>query len=325
MLATSEHDPFRTPSYRWTRAGWLCSEGRYARRATEDPYVVAAVNFRRAMNRASARAGAAGTGAGGGDLARERLARRMPGIYFSSEVYHREEDLDRWALEARILTGESETAIARRCRTTPEVVWWYEKLFFDVRPHLGNRDWLVSRVLVGESFRRGLQERDLDLLLKLYALVGGPMAVDAVLQLGDPSRAVPRTRDELDAFWGDDHRDTLRKKAAMAARCLPINLSTHQAILEAHHRLVTLEKDSVSGDAGGLLLKNVAAALTSLPFAVAIPQETVDGSGSSAYDGYTTELRADEILMADLGQPPAEVAQLSQRRFPARVVEGNGS
>lgn len=314
MISASEHDPFRTPDSRWSRALWLCSEGRYARRAVEDPYVLAAVSFRRHQSRAA------------NHLARERLARRMPGIYFAAEVYHREEDLERWAMEARILTGESETAIARRCRTTPEVVYWYEKLFFDVRPYLHNRDWLVARVLVGESFRRGLQERDMDLLLKLYALVGGPMAVDAVLQLGDSSRPFPRTRDELDAFWGDDHRDTLRRKAAMAARCLPINLSTHQAILEAHHRLVTLERDAgTSGDAAGLLTKNVAAALTSLPFRVAVPDEPVDGSPVSAYDGFAAELRADEVFMAGLGNAPENLSRLANIRFPIRQSEGDGN
>jgi hypothetical protein len=214
MFAASAHDPFRTPDYRWSRAGWLIAEGRNVRRAREDAYVVAALDFRRASNRAT-------TG-----LAQERLANRMPGIYFAAEVFRRDEDYMRWVLEARILTNEPVKVIARRCRTTPEVVYWYEKLFFDVRPYLNNRDWLVSQVLVGESFRRGLQERDRELLLKLYALVGGPLAVDAILQLHNTDRPFPRTREELDAFWGDDHRETLRMKAALAARCLPINMST---------------------------------------------------------------------------------------------------
>lgn len=309
MLSTSIHDPFRTPDYRWARAGWLISEGRNVRRASEDPYVVVALKFRRACNRAT-------TG-----TAKERLARRMPGLFFAFEVYQRDEDMTRWALEARVLTGESPKRVAQRCRTTPEVVFWYEKLFFDVRPHLGNRDWLVSRVLTGESFRRGLQERDRDLLLKLYALVGGPLAVDALLQLNDPLRPFPRTREELDAFWGDDHRETLRMKAALAARCLPISLSTHQAILEAHHRLVALEKENAAAsDASGLLVRNVAAAMASLPFRVPVPDEPMESFGSSVYDNNAAELRADEVLMADLGLAPALTESATRVRFPAREV-----
>ncbi len=83
-------------------------------------------------------------------------------------------------LEALLLTGESFPRIARRCHLPIAVVEAYTQLFFDVRPRLGARDWIMSHVIRCYAFNNyaGAEEGD---LWKLYAAFGGIYVLDTYM------------------------------------------------------------------------------------------------------------------------------------------------
>lgn len=307
-MFVSAHDPFKPVDYRWQRAAWLRGQGRYARKEHDDSFILLAKKFQSKLSKCQH------------ERERERLMRQMPGIYYAHELWQSGDTGDeRWVVEARLLAAEDIHRIADRQDTTPEVIFWYEKLFFNVSGKLHKRDWLVNRVL-GPAAHRGIMEREFDLLLKLYALVGGPLAVDALMELTNrPGGNVPRSVEELDLFWGTDCRDSLRRKAALAARTMPINMATQQAILEAHHRLLELEKEA-SGldDVNRPLIDNIGAALRSLPFRMRAlnPQEGAPGDPASGVPpGSAVELRSTEILAFHLGVTP-DPAELARFQYP---------
>jgi hypothetical protein len=72
----------------------------------------------------------------------------------------------RWAVEARLLAGENSESIARKCRTTVEVIDWYEKLFFSVRDSLACSSWVMCVVLAGKMYT--LTEPNVETLWRFY-------------------------------------------------------------------------------------------------------------------------------------------------------------
>jgi hypothetical protein len=138
------------------------------------------------------------------DGARRRLARRFAALYPAHALYADPPCFEKWELEARLLTAEPFAAIGRKFGMSRAVVESYHVLFFEVVPHLHARDWIAHRVL-GRKARVGLTEGDVDLLLKIYALAGGPLAVDALVDYhrhppvvpDKPELLAPHEREEL--------------------------------------------------------------------------------------------------------------------------------
>src|SRR5262245_20558738 len=113
-------------------------------------------------------------------------------------------------------------------------------------------------------------ERDFDLLLKLYALIGGPLVVDALVDMSSIDCGKPVTTKDMNGFWRCDGDDSVRRKAAIAARCVPLNPHTQLLIMEAHRHMIEIERDTDAGtDAHALIVNAVQATLETLPFRVA--------------------------------------------------------
>lgn len=278
-----QHDPFRSPDQRWLRARYLLETGRLGGKK-EDPYVLVARKLMTALDNAT------------NEFKHDRLASRMPGAYHAHAIWQRTDQDDRWVLEARVLADEDRQSIAHKMGTSPEVVFWYEQLFFDVRAYLDQRDWLVNRVL-GPSVHRGVTAREFDVLLKIYALVGGPVVVDALAGLTSGLVKKPTGPEELDVFWAADSRDVLRQKAALAARTLPVTRGTQTLIVEAHHRLLDIERQAGEGRADdSVYLKNIAAALKLLPFTVGKHAAEDKPAALAHFDRGALELRTHEVL-----------------------------
>src|SRR4051812_29642359 len=135
MLVPSLHDPFKPPDWRWQRARWLREKGRYARKSADDADTVRAKQFMVRLDQV------------GDDLDEARLAEKEPGVYFALQIHNRQDQDTRWAIEARVLGKQDAAGIARKCRTTEEVIGWYERLFFDVRADLGSPDYVCNVVM----------------------------------------------------------------------------------------------------------------------------------------------------------------------------------
>ncbi|TMJ00831.1 MAG: hypothetical protein E6G97_18020 [Alphaproteobacteria bacterium] len=183
------------------------------------------------------------------DVGRYSLADKYPGVYFARSLKEASGPDDRFVLEARVLANQPAEVIAGKMHTTPEVVFWYEKLFFDVRSNLHRRDWLVNRVL-GPSFHRGVKAREFDLLLKLYALTGGPAVIDALVEGSALVINQPVQKKDVQAFFIADKMDTLARQGALAARCMPVLSETQALVLDAHHKAMSLEAELKSSNQG---------------------------------------------------------------------------
>ncbi len=94
------------------------------------------------------------------------------------DCYHFLTPLAKAEVEARLLAGEGNAAIADRCTIPAKVVRVYHDLFYDVRPHLSNDVFIIRRALSWWP-----ESGDVDPVgaLKLFGYSLGGRAVDALL------------------------------------------------------------------------------------------------------------------------------------------------
>lgn len=250
-------DPFLPVDWRWQRAVWLVENTGTRRAASDvdDPYVRLAKRFRRRWNRTPSPAG------------QQKLCLQFPGVYYAWQIYKRSDCDDRWNIEARLLAGQDPAEIAQRQKCKPEVIFWFEKLFFNVSDKLNHRDYLVNRVL-GPAVHRGITERDFDLLLKLFALVGGPLVVDILMENNSRIGSQLQSHKHADAFFSELTGSVQRRKAAVAAYCMPVSPRMQIAILEGHAKLLELERaqERAASNTEGLTHQGIVDALAALPF-----------------------------------------------------------
>lgn len=168
-------------------------------------------------------------------------------------------------IEARLLAGQTNQEIANLAGTHPDVIEWYSLLFFDVRPRLEHRDWIVTRVLVpalirspasgGYGSRAGVEDEEgdqpidsvnvfghsfLDGSCKYFAYYGGPAVLDAILG-GERRLATPDTAiSVLDDFF----KRQMRIKAIQAIARMPINRYNVGLLQENYLRIIELEKSA---------------------------------------------------------------------------------
>lgn len=177
-----QHDFFRTPHWRWDRAGRLLVTGRRLDRRVDDDWVAAA---RQAHSRPT--------------------SEMKDGVVRSAHDIWQGDPAVRHELEAWLLTDEPLTEVAKRLRLSAEVVAAYEALFFAVREVKTATDWLLLRA-VGYSALQGVTGPMPYAAWKLAALHGGPLALEVVTAAtsGHPlpvgvlragqNRAVPEAR-----------------------------------------------------------------------------------------------------------------------------------
>jgi hypothetical protein len=104
----------------------------------------------------------------------------------------------RGEVEARLLAGEANQAIAQKCQLLEDVVEAYHDTFFSVRGRLHAKDWVMN-VAVGRRARQELTEDDQEVLLKLFALRGGPVVLDSLVRYFRHPVTIPAGQDGLDA------------------------------------------------------------------------------------------------------------------------------
>lgn len=307
-MFASQLDPFRPVDWRYRRAEYLRIKGKYKRKLpVEDSYVLLAKKFLNLKEKA------------GTEYDHEKIAIKMPGLYYALEIYQRTESADKYILEARILADTPIKDIVKKNGYAPEIIFWYEKIFFDVRSKLEQRDYIISRVL-GPAVHRGLMSRDFDLLLKLYALIGGPLVVDALVEQRSGLTHRPKSEKELDVFFNSDCASTIKRNAAIAARCTHINRDSIGYIMEAHQRLLDLERQSESTtDTSNLIMQNIQATLQAVPFHT--PAKRIVSVTLGEYDKMGAELRANELAVAGIGIDPNIKEELALYKFPELNAE----
>jgi hypothetical protein len=157
---SSPHDPFKDPSWRWRRCGYLLQHSRRPISDLDDDTTRQAWLFRRALEQYCH-----------DETDRQQLAREAPDLVEAHSVYTSDPPMRRWEVEARLLGGGDDDAIAARCGLSAAGVRAFHDLFYEVRPHL-QAGMYVTNVLIGEKVHYGLKPDNHEQLLKLFGYGG---------------------------------------------------------------------------------------------------------------------------------------------------------
>jgi hypothetical protein len=259
MLEAMAQNPCRLPDWRWLRAQDAAHGGPPATVRWDGPtsttLIRRATRFYKALQLCDS------------DERQMKLAEQTPIIFWAQYLYDQPEHPMRWSAEARILAGETDREIASRIGCGEEIIQIYEALFFNVRDKLNRKDYIFNVVLRG-AVSRGLHEREKDLLWKLVAYTGGSYMLDAIINpLVNPHWVT--NPDDISAFLQDVAINVIKKKAAIAALCVPINSQTEMKLIKALGKFVKIERSADrQGKATDQIIQGIGAMLDSLPFRV---------------------------------------------------------
>jgi hypothetical protein len=251
-----------------------------------------------------------------------QLEENHPVIFWAHDIWHtQKEDVGnpmRSEVEARLLADDAVENIARRIATSVEVIEAFERLFFNVRERLYNRGYLMHCVL-GPAVHLGFQASEYDLLWKLFGLLGGPLAVDLMIDQS-VGHARPDRAGDLKYFVADIAQNDLRRVAMVALKTLRINSFNAVELINNFLKLVELERTGGSGAgiAAEAMKQNVHAMLISLPFAVGHQAIHVDSAPMDRYDDLAADLRYEEVMAASAGQEVPAAGMLQLLAFPSR-------
>ena len=315
--------PFRRPDWRFERVLEMVQRetpGRTSKR--DDEYVQALRNF---ILRYRAYTG----------QPLDQLAFANPGLYWAYQIHdRRHDDGARMAvmIEARILAGQNNVDIAKELCTIPEVIDWYEKIFFNVRDRLHAHDWVVDHVLMpaflesrisaqpgqnASKIRQPLAEAFFDPTLKFFAYFGGPFVLDFVLtgfRRGNRCRNREETGQWFDTYWAN----RLKQRSSEAVGTFEVNKYNVMQLFETHRELIKIEK-SVDAQEGSEndYRKGVAGLLHDMRWAVGKDGEhMVEGTVLASYDKGAAELRDHEMMLLSAGRNPGTIEGAETLELP---------
>lgn len=307
MLEEVFTSPFRAPHWRWLRAIQIDGGGPRASRKLDGEdgffWIRRAVRLKRHFERA-----------GGRTEALYALLERDPHLFWAHSIWSRDKAPTRWAIEARVLAGQSDDEIAYRAATSPEIVSAYVNTFFDVRSVL-DRDDYVLNVILSDAVSRGVQERQYDLLWKLLAYRGGPHVLDATINRFTKTE-VPKEANAVSGFFQEFAINTMKYKAAIAALTVQANTHTQMQLIDSFVKYVEIEKNSENaGKAHTTIVQNIGEMLTALPFRVGTKLDS-EAVKMVPFDNNAAELKSDEMMVIAAGGSLPNQTDIEELRFP---------
>ena len=307
-------NPFRPPNWRWLRANEIHDGlGLPTSMRRDTPmgckWIKRAHRFLRDYRACN-----------NNDRQKALLAEARHDIFWAHWAWNAELNPQKFSIEAHILARENDFEIGFRCGVQPGVVAAYEALFFNVRDKLQHQKYILNCVL-GASVHRGLSEREFDLLWKLYGYFLGPHVLD-MLENKFSTTGWCSTPDGVGAAVLDDAISTLKLKAALAAKTVPVNQHTQLALLERFTQFVEVERNTdSSGKAQEQILDHISAMMTSLPFNIGgrDPRNNhmmIDRGNMEPFEISSIELTYEENLRISVGKPIANANTLRSLSFP---------
>lgn len=198
-------NPLRPLPWRWQRALYLTAANRRLVPGRDDAPTVAAARFL-----AARRAG----------RDRAALERNWPGLQAARALVEAGDPRQRWEVEARLLSGTDDEAIAARCDLAPAAVRWYERLFFHVRDRLAAHDWIAARAL-GPGLWHGFSPYDLGGIWRAFGYHGGSLVLDVIIPL--TWNGVPIGAGACQSTVAKNVRATAAARRAILALMVPPN------------------------------------------------------------------------------------------------------
>lgn len=307
MLQALKDNPRRSPNWRWLRAVQIDTGGPRASKALDGADGFAWIRRATRLKRRHA-------------LAANRpheiysLVRTDKDLFWAHSIWADDKAPTRWAIEARILAGETDADIARKVGCEPGVIDAYAAVFFDVREKLAHQEYIVN-VVMADAVTRGLTERQYDLLWKMFGYKGGAYVLDAMIsKFTDISK--PQKAEDVSAFFQESAINSMRHKAAIAAFTVPINTHTQLLLLDAYVKYVEIERTTDNATkASTNIVQNIGTMLSTLPFKIGTKLDS-EGAKMVPFDNSAAELRGDELMIVAAGGKLTNQPALENLRFP---------
>lgn len=300
-------NPRRAPNWRWLRAVQIDAGGLKASRTLDGPdgflWIRRALRLKRHFERANNDPGAI-----------YALLQRDSDLFWAHSMWADDKSPSRWAVEARILAGESDLEIADAVGTEPGVITAYANVFFDVREKMRHTDYIVN-VVLGDAVTRGLQERHYDLLWKMLGFHGGPHVLSAVINKFTPMDR-PEGPEGVSTFFQDFAVNTMKYKAALAALTVQANTHTQLPLIDSFVKYVEIERSTENaGKAHTAIVENIGAMLSALPFRVGTKVDS-EQVKMLPFDNGAAELNSVEMITVAAGGTLKNHAAIADLRFP---------
>lgn len=300
-------NPCRAPHWRWLRATQIDAGGKRASRKRDGAagfvWIRRALRLKRHFEQASNRPEAI-----------YALHERDPELFWAHSMWIDEKAPTRWAIEARVLAGETNEQIAKLLGTDPGVIDAYVNVFFDVREKMSHTSYVVN-VIMADAVKRGLQERQYDLLWKLLGFHGGTLALDAAINKFTPINK-PEKPEQVSGFFQDFAIGAMKYKSALATLTVQVNSQTQLPLIESFAKFVEIERTTESATkAQTSIVENIGAMLTSLPFRVGTKLDS-EPIKMLPFDNGAAELNNSEMIVVATGGKLEDQPAIENLRFP---------
>lgn len=271
----------------------------------------------------------------GNKLSRERLLWENPGLYYAYEFILKtieNQDASMY-IQSRLLARQSVEEVANIMGMIPDAVTWYANLVFDVLPYLDQRDWITSQILVPAMTRSMMKPSNsanplhqdssvakpfLDGSLKFFAYFGGRHMVDYLVTGAKAGKPVA-SPDDIDLWFDNDAKTTIRKRTAQAARLFEINKYNVMELFQVHTRIMEIERaDEAIEQTKDTHERTVRAMMDEIPWAIGADGERIyeqDMVMVGRMDKMAGEVRDDELLLLASGRPAPSIAD----NFPSKL------
>lgn len=233
----------------------------------------------------------------------------------------------KYIMEARLLSGETDELIAESFQVMPEVVDYYEKLFFNVRDRLSAKSWII-KTIIGPAFRREPESDGMisshmqHSALKLFAYFGGPAVLDVMLT-GLEEGPIPLNPEKAMKWVDHAFETTIKTRAATAARNMRIDKWNVMQLLEIHQRFIQqTEMSDSAGGAGADYEDNVVAFLETVPLAMGKKASENKPQELLQYEHTAVEPTADQQYALATGHEPQHLLDRKDYQQP-EAMEGD--
>lgn len=263
---------------------------------------------------------------------RERLMHEYPGLYYAYRLHenaYAEPELC-LMIQARLLAGYTPKEIAHDCKTIPETIEWYEKLFFNVADFLEHNDWIVKNVLIPSVTNFIVQpevvDADdrrvpeivkpyLDMTIKMFSYFGGPLLCDIMINGFKRNNRLENLED-LSNYMNENFMLQLERRSLQAVTKFEINRYNVMELLNMHSNIIAMKKaDKNDQTQRNELEKHIYAMMTAFPWAAGLHgAKKYEGTPMGTYDKSAIELNSSELVEVGMGNPVASIeAELKEK------------
>jgi hypothetical protein len=232
-------DPRRQPTWRYERVQKLITDRKPVHAQRDDKYIRKLRKMYIERNNYSA-----------SDIAeydsRAYLAAKYKELWLADRIFSSgRSDRTRFGVEAMLLARMSDEAIAEQSGVTPETVSVYEKLFFNVRDRLDNKNYIASEVL-GNAFMAGLSNKSMELTAKYFGYFGGPLILELILDAFDGSIEAPTESRDMGDWLSRQYKLRLGTQSVVASTFFdPTNYNV-RTLFESYHNILSLQQRDLS-------------------------------------------------------------------------------